>query len=100
MSSLRVVRPDDHGGRYRGLRVEVDGREVATLRPNQQVELDLPAGVHTIVGRMDWARSADLQVDLPGNDEAVAVVELSLPFRAIIDTFIRPKMAVRSRRLR
>jgi hypothetical protein len=97
MATLHLVRPNDHGGRYRSVEVFMDGHKVADLRPNRQVTLDLPVGRHEVLGRMDWVRSCAVMIEASENDEFT--VELSLPFRAIIDTFIRPSRAIRSRLL-
>jgi hypothetical protein len=95
MPTLIVRRPNDWGGRFRRLKVVVDGQEAAGLRMNQETRLDLAPGRHEVFGRMDWMRSPELAVTL--NDATPAVVVVSLPLSAIVATFVTPRRAVKIR---
>jgi hypothetical protein len=97
MGTIAVRRPNDMGGRFRRLKIYIDGQEVAGLRPNQTYTAELADGVHEVRGRMDWARSKPLSVGVTG-DELVSV-EVSLPFRAAFKVFTDPKHAVQVRQL-
>ena len=97
MARLRVERPYDGGGILRRLVVEVDGERVAVLKQQRSVELELPAGRHTVVGRMDWASSATLEVDLAEGDDLR--LEAALPLASMWDTLMRPRRALSIRRL-
>ena len=95
VGTLLVRRPSDMGGRLRHLQVIVDGTKVASLKVNEQAIVELDAGSHVLVGKMDWARSKDLIVQIP--DSGQVAVEVSLPFASVILSFIRPKQAVLTR---
>ena len=98
MASLLLVRrPDDWGGRIRRLKVVVDGRVGAELLPNEEATIELGAGTHIVTGKIDWARSKELSVDV--NEVHPATVEVSLPYSAVFESFIRPSRAVKVRLL-
>jgi len=95
MSSLVVQRPNDFGGRFRRLKINIDACQIATLKPNEQTVVELTPGLHVVVGAMDWGRSRDLVVEMPV--EGTRTVEVSLPFAAVIESFTKPRQAVRIR---
>jgi hypothetical protein len=97
VARLRVTRPYDGGGILRRLRVEIDGREVAVLKQYRSVDLPVPPGRHTVVGRMDWAGSASLTVDLAEDEELH--LELALPLMPMWDRMQRSPRALSIRRL-
>lgn len=97
MAHLRLMRPYDGGGTLRRLRVEVDGHEVATLRQYRSAELDLAPGRHTVVGRMDWAGSAALDIELTEGEELV--LEIALPLISMRDRLERGPRTLVIRRL-
>ena len=45
-----MTRPYDGGGILRRLRVEVDGQQVAALKQQGSVDLELAAGRHVVLG--------------------------------------------------
>lgn len=92
MATLRLSRPHDGGGILRRLRVEVDGREVAALKQGESVAVPVPAGTHSVTGRMDWTSSPPLEVEVAENDEVR--VEVALPFSAIWNMLRRPGSAL------
>jgi len=61
MGSLLVRRANDHGGMMRRLQVLVDGTRVAALKPNEQSIVELDAGPHVGIAKMDWFSSKDSQ---------------------------------------
>jgi hypothetical protein len=93
---LRLSRPVDGGGSLRRLRVEVDGREVAALRPRTTVDVPLPAGTHTAVARLDWSSSEPLEFTV--DDDGEVPVEVAVPVSSW-DSVLRPRSALRIRRL-
>jgi hypothetical protein len=96
MGILRLSRPVDGGGSLRRLRVEVDGREVAALRPRGNAEVPLAAGPHTAVARLDWNSSAPLEFTVDADEEVR--IEVAVPVSSW-DTVLRPRSALRLRRL-
>jgi len=96
---VRVVRANDYGGRFRRLKVFADGALVCELKPNQEAEVRLAAGVHVLHAEMDWARSPGLSITVGAVDPEgrAPTVEVSLPFKAILASVTRPRTAVRIR---
>lgn len=92
MGSLILVRANDFGGRYRSLKVEVDGRIMAWMRPNSEETIELASGPHALIGRMDWVRSRRLDFELM--DELK--IQVSLPFSNIALAFFKPWAAISS----
>lgn len=79
----------------RGLRVIVDGQELASLKPGESADLPLSPGHHEVQGAMDWARSPVLDVELAGG--TTSTVEVSMPFSEVFRAFVTPERAVRAR---
>lgn len=73
----------------------VDGAEQARLRPNEQVTLELADRPHTVVARMDWARSPALTVEVL--DGRAVTVEVSFPYWAVFASYVHPSRAVTAR---
>jgi hypothetical protein len=94
---LRIERPYDGGGILRRLVVEVDGRRVAALKQRQSAEVELAPGRHTVVGHMDWASSAALEIDLAEGDDVR--MEVALPLSAMWDVLRHPRRSLSIRPL-
>jgi hypothetical protein len=92
VATLRLSRPHDGGGILRRLRVEVDGREVAALKQGETTAVPVPAGGHSVKGRMDWTSSPLLDVEV-AEDEEVRI-EVALPLSALWDMVRRPGSAL------
>lgn len=90
-------RPNDFGGRFRRLLINVDGHQVAMLKPNEHAMVELTPGRHVLVGAMDWVRSADFVVEVPV--EGTLTVEISLPFKAVMALFSKSRQAIRVRQV-
>jgi hypothetical protein len=97
MGTLVIHRPDDLGGRFRRLKIYVDGLEVVGMRPNKTFTIEVAAGVHEVRGRMDWATCHPLPVEI--RDGETVTVEVSLPFWGVLKSFVMPKRAVKARAL-
>lgn len=92
-----MTRPYDGGGILRRLTVEVDGEKVASLKQQGSVDLELAAGPHAVVGRMDWVGSASLEFELAEGEELD--LEIALPLLSSWDRLQRPTRALSIRRL-
>jgi hypothetical protein len=62
----------DTGAFLRRLSFRVDGRRVARVRRGRPARVEVPAGIHVVQARMDWLRSAPLELDLAA-DATVSV---------------------------
>lgn len=51
--------------------VVVDGKRVGTLRSGDEIVLQVTPGKHRVQGRIDWARSPKVEVDLTAGQRAV-----------------------------
>jgi hypothetical protein len=91
------MRPYDGGGILRRVHLEIDGRQVARLRQYQGIDLQLPAGRHTVVARMDWVASASLDIDLAQGEDLQ--LEVALPLLPMWDVLQRPRRALHIRRV-
>jgi len=89
--SLTVTRSNDSAGILRKLKVRVDGETVGALRPGQTLTIEVGAGVHTVQGAMDWARSPVLEISGPDP----SAITLSFEFaRGFLRTFTDPENAI------
>jgi len=87
---LTVGRPREWSGLLRGTKVLVDGKEIAALRPGQQVTVEVSTGEHVLRGQLDGIYR-ELLVTV--GDEPMQV-RMSYPFKAIIRTFRAPRTAI------
>ena len=55
--------------RWRAYRIMVNDHEVARLKRNRHVSVDLPAGRHVITAEIDWCGGNVLTVDLADGDD-------------------------------
>ena len=95
MAELTLHRTSSASGRWRALKIEVDGTEVARVGNDGTVVVQVPPGPHVVRSTMDWIHNAPLTVDVP---EGGAAVEFSLPFlTTLVKTFVRPGSAVEAR---
>lgn len=94
MALVTVRRTNDFFGRFRRVKVLVDGQQAADLKPNESTDISLGSGRHEVQGAMDWTRSQVCSIDV--SDSAPIVVEFSMPFfDALIESFVRPKQAIK-----
>lgn len=76
----------------RRIKVTVDGRVVAALKPRETATVELAPGAHVLTASMDWARSPQLHFEIaPGG--AVSV-QVSLPFASVFKSFYKPNGAL------
>lgn len=61
--------------RLRSYIVEVDGGAVGEVAPGSEVRLDLPAGSHQVVARIDWTGSDPVEVTVVSGGSTVLRVE-------------------------
>ena len=92
MAELRVRRDRDGGGIFRRIVVQLDGEDWCGLRPGERQTAVVVEGRHFLQARMDWTTSKPVIVDVGPGD--VIELETSLPWRAAVDMFIRPKSAL------
>lgn len=60
------------------MRILVDGRDSAGLKPGEEFEIELPPDGHTVQARMDWCRSPVLSVSI--DVSRTTHVEVEYPF--------------------
>jgi hypothetical protein len=94
MGEMVIRRAGDTAGMARRMRVEVDGVEVARLKPKEQFVLKTATGVHQVRAEMDWTASAVLPVEVT---DGVITVEVSMPWSAMFTMIVRPRKALRIR---
>lgn len=82
----------DEAGLLRRIKVKVDGKVVAKLRPQQQVELDLAVGEHVILAQMDWFTGGPVTLNFQEND--FVRLKVSLSFVKSWRGFIEPKRGI------
>ena len=89
MATIEFIRT----GKYaylRKLTIEVDGQPAVRLSHGAEAAIDVAAGRHSIMARMDWARSPLLEVDCEATD--TIRIEVGVPglLLATIRTFLSP----------
>ena len=62
MTTLSITRPREWFGRFRKLKVLLDGATVARIGVGETVVLEVEPGRHALQLEMDWCRSPVLEV--------------------------------------
>ena len=63
MCTLRVSRGRQYADRLRSYKIFVNGAQVGTIPVNDEFDVQVPAGRMTVEARIDWTRSAPLEID-------------------------------------
>ena len=61
-STIRIVRPKAYTDMIRSYRIFLNGQEVGSIADGGVLEFEAPAGRYTLVGKIDWARSAPFEI--------------------------------------
>jgi len=97
VAELRVRRERDSAGFLRRILIELDGADWCGLRPGEEQTVAVPAGRHVLRARMDWITSKALVVEVDADE--VIELETSMPWRAAVDMFFKPRSALTLGRL-
>jgi hypothetical protein len=94
-STIEVARLRGYMGTLRKLKVLLDNQEVAALRPDETIRLQVEPGSHTIAVKMDWAKTPPLELEC--KERGTVRVEASpAPFLiAAAASFLWPSRAFR-----
>jgi hypothetical protein len=88
-----VRRLDDSAGMLRRIRIEVDGTELARLRPGEVAALPVETGRHQVRARLDWTASDAVVVEVvPGRDARLTV---SLPWSGLWTMISSPRSTLK-----
>jgi hypothetical protein len=90
MPSIKLKRTSRYYGSLRTLNVEIDQDKIIPLRYAEEKEIDLPSGTHTLIAKMDWARSLPLSIIIPEGQSKTVVVDTKWLLPALIATFVPP----------
>ena len=78
MATVTFTRGHHYPDRLRAYKVLVDGEVVGRLRAGQTIEVDVQPGLHVVQARIDWCRSAPLEVNV-GPRGAMLHVRTGMP---------------------
>ena len=60
--------------RFRAYRIRIDGKTMGKVKFDSRLDLELPAGRHTVQATMDWTSTEPLSINIsPGVDTIVSV---------------------------
>lgn len=68
MSILRIHRSSEYTNKLRSYVLYIDGKKAGQIRDGEIKEFEIAPGTHTVVARIDWARSNELEVEI-GEEE-------------------------------
>lgn len=97
MAELRVRRDRDSAGFLRRILIKLDGVDWCGLRPGEEQTVVVAAGRHVLQARMDWITSKPLVVEVDADE--VIEIGTSMPWRAAVDMFFKPRSALTLGRL-
>lgn len=90
-ATITLVRQAAHPNRIRAYRVFVDDREVATVKNGSTTTVDISAGKHQLFVKVDWVRSAPLELVVqPGDNVHVDCLTSPDPMQILLASFGRP----------
>lgn len=90
MPSIKLKRISRYYGALRTLNVVLDQDKIIPLRSGEEKEIDLPSGTHTLIAKMDWARSLPLSITIQEDQSKRVVVDTKWVLPAMIATFVPP----------
>ncbi|WP_250008769.1 hypothetical protein [Actinoplanes sp. M2I2] len=72
----------------------LDGEIVARLKRGDSDKIEVTSGVHTVEARMDWLRSAPLEVEIWENEDSSIVGSLTEHSWTFTGSFLKPHAAI------
>ena len=63
-ATIRVTRSTSYADRIRAYRILIDGRQQATIKAGQNVDIPVTAGHHSVVAKIDWCGSPTLDLNI------------------------------------
>ena len=76
MSNLNITRKQGFFGRFRKLKILVDGEIVASVGGSDSASIAVAPGHHSVTVKMDWVESQPLELDVT-DGETVNIVATS-----------------------
>jgi hypothetical protein len=85
MIKLKIIRANGYFGMIRKLGIFVDGQKIGDVGNGSEIVIDVPAGAVYLEGRMDWGKTAPIQLaSMKDGQSIVFKTYFSLnPFRAL-----------------
>lgn len=78
MARITIVRDSGYADAVRPYTILVDDKEVASLKRDAAATVDIAAGEHSIVARIDWCGSQTLRFSIREDEDASFAVASSL----------------------
>lgn len=64
MPTIKIQRSSEYANRFRNMLLFLDGVEVAKIANGVTIELEVEKGVHTLIAKIDWATSNEVQFEI------------------------------------
>lgn len=92
MTEILIQREHDAGAWLRRVRVYIDDRKVAALRPGADATMTLTEGKHVLQAKLDWISSDRIELDC----SAVGRMRITIAIGAdaYVKTWTSPKTAI------
>ena len=71
MHTIKVVRERGYYGKFRAMKLVVDGQTVGSIKDGQTIEINIPDDAEEIFGKMDWGKTSVISLGKLEVDGAV-----------------------------
>ncbi|MEH3077854.1 MAG: PEGA domain-containing protein [Quadrisphaera sp.] len=88
------IRREYGSGLLRRMKVLVDGQPVGWLRNDSTIDVEVPAGTHSVQVRMDWQRSAPVTMTLSEDQRVDLRARLDSHTATWTGMVLRPHQAI------
>ena len=89
MTNLKISRSSSFPDLWRRYKIFVDGKPVASLLPDEMVDLSVSPGEHSLEARIDWCSATPMSFTIPESGSVDFEVSTNLHgFRAPLALFI------------
>jgi len=67
MENVSITRVSQHINRARKINIYLDNEKIASLKNGETKKLHLEAGTHTLFAKIDWCKTAPLEITITEN---------------------------------
>jgi len=75
MSKLIITRSDEWANRLRGIKLFLDGKEMATIGNAEKKEFELLPGKYVVKAKIDWCSSNEVVINFSGDETKELILD-------------------------
>jgi hypothetical protein len=68
MATIIIKRKNEWANRFRNIHLEINGEYKGAISNNEELKIEVPAGNHTVVAKVDWCGSQPFSIQTSENE--------------------------------